>query len=159
MPQGRVANVKDVDGSKFVVAYAAHLKKEGKMKVPKWHDIVKTGNLKELPPYNVDWFYVRAAALARQVYLRPGTGVGALRDRYGGGKTKGNQPNHHGRGSEAIQRKALQQLEIMGIIQKMSTGGRKLTVKGQQDLDRIAATMIYGEAKPKQPKQPKEQKQ
>ena len=52
-------NVKDVDGSKFVVAFAAHLKKQGQVQLPKWVDLVKTGNHKELPPLNPDWFYVR----------------------------------------------------------------------------------------------------
>ena len=39
--------LKDVDPSKWVGAYASHLKKEGKLQVPKWVDIVKTGNHKE----------------------------------------------------------------------------------------------------------------
>ena len=30
--------------------------------VPKWVDIVKTGTLKQLAPYNPDWFYIRCGA-------------------------------------------------------------------------------------------------
>lgn len=52
--------VRDVDAQKFVAAYAAHLKRTGKLEVPAWVDLVKTAPHKELSPYNPDWFYVRA---------------------------------------------------------------------------------------------------
>jgi len=32
----------------------------GKLEIPKWVDIVKTGTYKELAPYDPDWFYIRA---------------------------------------------------------------------------------------------------
>jgi hypothetical protein len=44
----------------FVKAYAAYLKRTGKLEVPKWVDIVKTGTYKELAPYDPDWFYIHA---------------------------------------------------------------------------------------------------
>ena len=44
----------------FITAYASHLKRSGKIDVPIWVDIVKTGAYKELGPYDPDWFYVRA---------------------------------------------------------------------------------------------------
>lgn len=44
----------------FITAYASHLKRSGKIDVPIWADIVKTGSYKELGPYDPDWFYVRA---------------------------------------------------------------------------------------------------
>ena len=46
----------------FITAYAAHLKRSGKLEVPTWVDIVKTGHYKELPPSDQDWFYTRAGA-------------------------------------------------------------------------------------------------
>lgn len=52
--------VRDVDAQKFVTAYAAHLKRTGKLDVPTWVDLVKTAPFKELAPYDADWFYVRA---------------------------------------------------------------------------------------------------
>ena len=56
----RGATVKDVDAQAFVKAYAAHLKRSGKVDMPKWVDLVKTGSYKELAPYDGDWFYIRA---------------------------------------------------------------------------------------------------
>jgi ribosomal protein S19E (S16A) len=50
----------------------------GKMELPEWHDLVKTGTHKEMCPMDPDWYYTRAASLARKVYLRGGTGVGAF---------------------------------------------------------------------------------
>ena len=44
----------------FIAAYASHLKRSGKIEVPQWVDMVKTGAFKELAPYDQDWFYIRA---------------------------------------------------------------------------------------------------
>jgi small subunit ribosomal protein S19e len=79
------ATVKDVNPQTFNKAFAAFLKKSGKLKIPPWVDIVKTGRHKELAPYDPDWYYTRAASVARHIYLRGGTGVGALTKVYGGG--------------------------------------------------------------------------
>ena len=51
--------VKDVNQSDFVVAFAAFLKKSGKMTVPKWSDYAKTACHKQLAPADDDWFYTR----------------------------------------------------------------------------------------------------
>ena len=75
----KVYTLKDVSSHDLVLAFAQHLKKEGKMQVPKWVDLAKTGPFKELAPYDQDWYYIRAAAIARRVYLRGGVGVGPSR--------------------------------------------------------------------------------
>lgn len=49
----------------FIAAYSSHLKRSGKLEVPIWADIVKTGAYKELAPYDPDWYYVRAGASNR----------------------------------------------------------------------------------------------
>merc|ERR1712166_740383 len=72
-------SVSDVDAQKFIEAYSAFLKRQGKLPIPGWVDTVKTGPAKELPPQSIDWFYVRAASIARHVYLRKTVGVGRLR--------------------------------------------------------------------------------
>lgn len=53
----------------FITAYASHLKRSGKLEVPTWVDLVKTGSLKELAPYDPDWYYVRAGKSCSQIYL------------------------------------------------------------------------------------------
>jgi small subunit ribosomal protein S19e len=51
---------KDVNAHALIKAYAAHLKRSGKLPVPKWVDVVKTGKFKELAPLDQDWYYMRA---------------------------------------------------------------------------------------------------
>ena len=133
--------LKDVPADKFVVAYAAHLKKAGTLAVPKWVNVAKTGVHKELAPYDPDWFYVRAAAVARQVYLNRGIGVGHLAIRYGGARRRGSRPNRFQRGSHLVARSALQSLEKLGLVEKHGDGGRRLTTAGQRELDRIATSV------------------
>ncbi|EDQ89725.1 uncharacterized protein MONBRDRAFT_18781 [Monosiga brevicollis MX1] len=130
--------VKDVPADQLIAAYAALLKRQGKIPVPSWVDLVKTSTAKELAPYNDDWFYVRCAALARHLYVRGGVGIGALRRVYGGSKPRGNRPSRFERASGSIIRKALQGLEAIKVVEKAEDGGRKLTRTGQRDLDRIA---------------------
>eukprot|EP00271_Cylindrocystis_brebissonii_P015856 TRINITY_DN38902_c0_g1_i1.p1 TRINITY_DN38902_c0_g1~~TRINITY_DN38902_c0_g1_i1.p1 ORF type:complete len:167 (-),score=30.43 TRINITY_DN38902_c0_g1_i1:440-883(-) len=132
-------SVRDVNSHEFVRAYAAHLKKTGKIEVPTWADLVKTGTFKELAPYDPDWYYVRAASIARKVYLRQNLGVGKLRRQYGGPKNNGSRPSHFRKSSGSIARHVLQQLESINIVEiDQTNGGRRITSDGQRDLDRIA---------------------
>jgi small subunit ribosomal protein S19e len=138
MSSGGVS-VRDVDAQKFIKAYAAHLKRAGKLAVPSWVDIVKTGTHKELAPYDPDWFFVRCASVARQLYIRPGAGVGGLASFYGGRKNKGVRPSKHSDASTSVVRKALQALEKLSLLEKDGKGGRRVSPAGQRDLDRVAA--------------------
>ncbi|CAK8677930.1 unnamed protein product [Clavelina lepadiformis] len=130
--------VKDVNQQDFVVAFAAHLKKSGKLKVPEWVDLVKTGKHKELAPYNPDWYYVRCASIMRHLYIRGGVGVKTFRKIYGGRKRRGTKPAHFCPGGSSVARKALQSLEGVKLVSKDEMGGRRITPQGQRDLDRIA---------------------
>ncbi|XP_073293992.1 small ribosomal subunit protein eS19z-like [Primulina huaijiensis] len=134
--------VKDVSPLEFVKAYAAHLKRSGKMELPEWTDIVKTGVLKELAPYDPDWYYIRAASMARKIYLRGGLGVGAFRRIYGGSKRNGSRPPHFCKSSGSIARNILQQLQVMGIVEMEPRGGRRITSNGQRDLDQVAGRIV-----------------
>ncbi|ROT42043.1 ribosomal protein S19e [Sodiomyces alkalinus F11] len=138
--------VRDVDAQKFITSYAAFLKRQGKLPIPGWVDIVKTGHGKELPPQDIDWFYVRAASVARQVYLRKSVGVGRLRKVHGSAKNRGVRPSHHADASGSVDRKVLQALEKIGVVeQNEEKGGRRITESGQRDLDRIAQTTAEAE--------------
>jgi len=135
----KAATVKDVNGQKFVVEYANFLKKGGKIELPAWVDIVKTSVHKELQPFNKDWFYIRCAAVARNIYLRPGTGAGALNGKFGGRKNGGYAPYHHADATGQVQRKVLQQLEKAGVLVKdTKKGGRRVTSVGQKEMDLVA---------------------
>jgi len=113
--------------------------RSGKLKVPDWVDIVKTGRHKELAPVDDDWFYVRCAAAARQVGTNKRVGVGALKKIYGGRKRRGVAGCKYVRGSGAVNRRALQALEAIKWVEKDPNGGRRLTPQGRRDMDRIAA--------------------
>lgn len=58
-------------------------------------------------------------------------------------KRNGVCPAHFCRSSGSVARKALQSLEALRLIEAHPEGGRKLTVQGQRDIDRIAAQIIY----------------
>ena len=138
----RAYSVKDISAHEFVVKYAAWLRKSGKLPVPKWVDIVKTGSHKELAPYGDDWYYVRAASLARKVYLRQGTGIGTFRRVYGSRKNNGTAPEHFNKGSGGLIRAILIGLEEMGVVETIPSakgGGRRITSRGQKDLDLVAS--------------------
>merc|ERR1711937_213576 len=126
----RSVTVKDVPADAFIKAAAEFLKRQPKFDVPKYHDIVKTAVLKELAPYDEDWFFVRAASILRKVYLRKGTGVGALKKWYGG-----SSGTHRGT------RKALLELEKLEMMEHCSDGGRVITSKGRAEMDRIAGNI------------------
>jgi small subunit ribosomal protein S19e len=118
-----------------------------------WVDTVKTSHSNELPPQSPDWFYVRAAAVARHVYLRKSVGVGRLRKVHGSTKNRGSAPSHHVNASGSVDRKVLQSLEKLGIVEKLEAedegsggrGGRRITQSGMRDLDRIAQTAVEGD--------------
>jgi small subunit ribosomal protein S19e len=114
--------VRDVNAHEFVKIYAAHLKATGKIVLPKWVDVVKTGRHKELAPYDPNWFYLRCAAIARHIYIRSGVGVGALMKRYGGAKRRGARPTRYVKGSGSIARAALKCLESLNVFEKDPKG-------------------------------------
>merc|ERR1712230_132263 len=129
--------VRDVDAQKFIVAYADFLKRQGKLQIPGWVDTVKTSHSNELPPQSPDWFYVRAAAVARHGYLRKV---------HGSTKNRGSRPSHHVGASGSVDRKVMQSLEKIGVLeQDEDKGGRRITQSGQRDLDRIAQTTVEAE--------------
>jgi len=134
----RPITVRDVSHEKFIAAYAKHLKRSGRVTVPKWVDLVKTGHFKELAPTNPDWYFIRVASLARKVYLKGGVGVGEYRKIYGGKINRGSRPSRHALASGAVIRHALKNLETLKVVEKNPKGGRSISSTGQRDLDRIA---------------------
>merc|ERR1711939_443134 len=117
-------SVRDVTAEASIAAYSSHLKRSGKLEIP-------------------DWFYIRAAAVARHIYLRKHVGVGALAKLHGGSVNRGQRPSHHADGSRSVERKVLQALEKIGVLEHdTARGGRRITIDGQRDLDRIASAIV-----------------
>ena len=91
-------------------------------------------------------FYVRTASVARHIYMRKTVGVGRMRKAHGGTKNRGSRPSHHVDASGSVDRKAMQALEKIGVLeQDEEKGGRRITQSGQRDLDRIAQTTMEAE--------------
>ncbi|GBG31544.1 40S ribosomal protein S19 [Hondaea fermentalgiana] len=132
--------VKDVPAQAFIEKYAQHLKRQGKMEIPKWVDVVKTGTQKELAPYSPDWYYIRAASIARRIYMRPHAGVGALCKWYGSRERRGVKTEHYHKAASGLIRHILIQLELIKVLEKDGKG-RIISRIGQQDLDRIAGQL------------------
>ena len=102
-----------------------------------WVDTVKTSHSNELPPQSIDWFYTRAASVARHIYLRKTVGIGRLRKVHGSTKNRGSRPSHHVDASGSVDRKVVQALEKIGVLElDEEKGGRRITQSGQRDLDR-----------------------
>ena len=137
--------VRDVAPKAFIEAYAEHLKNSDKFELPVWADLVKTATQRELAPYGDDWYYIRAASIARKIYLHPGLGVGQLRKWYGSSNRNGVRHQHFRRANAGIIRSVLIQLENMKVTEPCEKGGRRMTRVGQQDLDRIANAVFHEE--------------
>ena len=75
--------------------------------------------------------------MARHIYLRKTVGVGRLRKVHGNRKNPGSRPGHHVDASGSVDRKVVQALEKIGVLeQDEDRGGRRITQSGQRDLDR-----------------------
>ncbi|RLJ02511.1 MAG: 30S ribosomal protein S19e [Candidatus Aenigmatarchaeota archaeon] len=133
-----MTTVHDVKPNDLITAVKEKLKSFEEIQPPEWADYVKTGVNRERPPVQDDWWYIRAAAILRKIYLKGPIGTQRLRTEYGGRKNLGHQPEHFRKGSGAVIRKILQQLENAGLIQKYKNKGRVITPKGQSFLDNVA---------------------
>ncbi|MFN3383886.1 MAG: 30S ribosomal protein S19e [Archaeoglobaceae archaeon] len=105
---------------------------------PEWGKFVKTGVNRERAPEQKDWWYLRVASIFRRVYIDGPVGIERLRTFYGGRKRRGVRPVHFAKGSGAILRNALHQLEQLGYIAK-TRDGRVVTPAGRAFLDKIAS--------------------
>jgi small subunit ribosomal protein S19e len=123
------------DPKKVIENLAKELKQI--IKQPEWTPYVKTGMHKERPPLDKDWFFMRAASVMRAVAMKGPVGVSKLRNKYGGRKNRGVNTEHFYKGSGSIIRKALQELDKVGLTTQAEKGvhkGRVLTPKGQKML-------------------------
>jgi len=129
----------DVPASMLIEKLAEYLKNNvDSIKPPEWAPFVKTGVHKERPPENPDWWYVRCASLLRKIYVKGPIGIQRLRSEYGGRKDPGVKPEHSRKGSGAIIRNALQQLEAANLVKTVNGKGRMITSEGRKLLDLLS---------------------
>merc|ERR1712113_1077975 len=148
--------VKDVPAKEFIEAFARHLKKGNKIKMPEWVTYYKTACFKDLAPYDPDWLYIRAASIAYQLYMRGKVGVNTLRKHYSGKHRRGTLTEHSRLTAGKCIRYCLLELERAQFVGKMQVEsdngstivvGKSLTKKGTTDMDRIAASIIKDKRK------------
>jgi small subunit ribosomal protein S19e len=138
-----MAKIFDVPADDLISKLSEQLKRDKKINPPGWSSFVKTGTHAEKMPQNKDWWYTRCASLVRKVYLHGPIGISDLKSYYGGRKRIGYNLDHHKDAGGAIIRKALQQLESAGYIDKKSKG-RMISNEGMKRVDRLA-TEIFKE--------------
>ncbi len=139
-----MTTIYDIDTDKLIKVASKELKNSGLVKTPDWHVLVKTGVHKERPPTDIDWWYSRAAAILRKVYIKGPIGVSKLRTLYGGRKNRGFKPERFRKGSGKIIRTVLQQLEKSELIKRSDKDvhkGRIITKKGKSFLNNIAKSI------------------
>ena len=137
-----MANVFEVDSGKLIGVAAQKLKEKGITK-PVYVEYVKTGPSRERIPDQKDFWYVRSAALLRQVYINGPIGVSSLRTRYGSRKGHVVTRHHHYRAGGSMITDALNALEKAGYVKKGKTG-REITSSGKSFLDKIANDIVRG---------------
>jgi len=141
----------DVPPSVLIERLAKHLKEEvDEINPPSWTPFAKTGIHTQRPPRNPDWWFTRCSSILRKIYVKGPIGIEKLRSEYGGRLDRGAKPEHTRKGSGAIVRKALQQLQTAGLVKPLKNEGRVVTSKGRQLLDRLA-TEIKRELEKTQP--------
>ena len=132
-----MTTVYDVPADHIIRRVAEELKKRKEVAPPEWAAFAKTGVHKEMPPEDPDWWFIRAAAVLRRVYVDGPLGVERMRSFYGGKKNRGSRPNAFRKGSGSILRKSLQQLEAAGLIIHDKTG-RKVSPAGMSFMDNLS---------------------
>ncbi len=129
----------DVPASMLINRLARYLKDNvDEVISPTWSSFVKTGSHAARPPQNPDWWFTRCASLLRKIYMKGPIGIARLRSEYGGRIDRGTMPGHARRGSGAIVRKAIQQLETAGLVETLRNRGRVVTKEGRRLLDRLS---------------------
>jgi small subunit ribosomal protein S19e len=140
-------NIYDVFPEDLLAGVAAKLKERPGVEPPKESQFWKTGWFKEFPPDDPkEFWYVRAASIMRKIYRGP-IGVNHLKKAYGGRDPGHMRLAHSARGSGAIIRRILQQLEKAGLVATAEKKGRILTKEGRSLLDKVAAEIVKAEQK------------
>jgi len=132
----------DIPAEALIRKMAEKLKSEYNITPPEWAAWVKTGVHKERQPEDPNWWYVRVAALLRKVYMRGPIGTEKLRSYFGGKRDMKVAPSKSRKGSGAIVRTSLHQLEEAGLLEAIKGKGRVVTSQGQSFVDNMAHELV-----------------
>lgn len=137
-----MATAFEVPANKLIPRLAEELRKIESIKPPEWAPYVKTGRHREKSPVNDAWWYIRSAAMLRKIYVAGPIGSTRLAAEYGGKADRGSKPNKAVRGSRAISRQTVQQLEKSQLVQKSKDGGRVVSAKGRKLVDSLSTQIL-----------------
>jgi small subunit ribosomal protein S19e len=135
----------DIPAKELIDNVAEKLKGKEEIHPPEWAEFVKTGVHREKMPVQEDWWFIRTAAVLRKVYLYGPIGTSRLSAMFGGPRDRGSKPNKARKGSRAIIRHALIQLEKAGFIismKKKKQRGRIISPVGRSFLDNTAHEVL-----------------
>lgn len=132
-----MTTVYDLPADVLITKVAEELRAMETVEAPDWAAFAKTGVHKQAPPHDEDWWYTRAAAVLRRIYVDGPIGVERLRSFYGGKQNRGSNPDKFRKGSGSVIRKVVQQLEGEGLVEN-GTKGRCITPKGRAFLDGVS---------------------
>ncbi|MBI4415745.1 MAG: 30S ribosomal protein S19e [Euryarchaeota archaeon] len=132
----------DVPPGLLIERASALLKQAGTVSPPEWAPYVRTGVHTEKAPEGPEWWWTRLAAVLRKVYVLGPIGSERLAAEFGGKRDDGSAPYHPGRGSRAVIRECLQQLEVLGYVTKAEAKGRRVTPAGQKFLDNLSHQIL-----------------
>ena len=137
-----MATAYDVPAEKLIPRLAEELRKVDTIKPPEWSSFVKTGRHREKSPMDEGWWFVRSAAVLRKIYVDGPIGTTRLAAEFGGKSDRGSKPNKAVRGSRAVSRSTVQQLEKSQLVQKDKDGGRVVTAKGRKLVDNVSTVLL-----------------
>jgi small subunit ribosomal protein S19e len=141
-----MATLYDVPAEDLIEALADRLAADDAFDEPEWADLVKTGEGRELPPEQADFWHRRTASVLRKVAVDGPVGVQRLRTAYGDSKQGSNRyrvrSDQKTRSSGKIVRTALQQLEAAGYVEQEGSAGRAVTGDGRALLDETATDLL-----------------
>lgn len=132
----------DVPANPLIERLATKLTAMEAIKQPDWAKFVKTGPHRDKAPAREDWWTIRAAAVLRKVYMKGPIGVERLSAEYGGRCDHGSAPYHAVRGSRAIARAVIKQLEASKLVKIERGRGRSLTSTGQSLVDNTSHEVL-----------------
>ena len=98
---------------------ALFFKEKNVIKLPEWSPIVKCSHANEIVPLSNDYLYIKAAAIARILYVtkKKSLGVGSLRSFFGKKKRRGVQPPKSMKAGGRCIREIVHQLKQNGYVE------------------------------------------